>query len=187
MMATLPAAQALDEAPGVVASVERIDAWMEIAKPGDRFVYATRLCLPVHSAGAKRMRDLSDGGLVMLTRPRSQVEPTLFHYMATRTRKACALTRPERPRLDAPSSPVPSGEVDAVNALLPVLERFAAARRPCPTNKALAERAGLPEELIRPTLDAMVHAHLIIVQGVRAPTSRRVVIVATGAATGFAV
>lgn len=187
MMATLPAMHALDEAPGVVASVARIDAWMEVAKAGDRFVYATRMCLPAASKGAKRMLALAESGLVCLTRPRSQAEPTLFHYMATRTSKACILTRPERPKLVAPSAVIADGEAEAVNKLLPVLERFASARRPCPTDRGLAERAGLSEAAIRPTLDAMVQAHLILVQGVRPPTSRRIVIVSTGAATGVAV
>ncbi len=67
-MATMQMLAAHDEAPGVVASPTRIDAWMEVAKHGDVFTYATRLCLPVNSAGAKRMRDLATLGLVVLTR-----------------------------------------------------------------------------------------------------------------------
>lgn len=48
---------------------------MEIAQKGDVFLYATRSCLPVNSAGAKHMRDLAGRGLVILTQPRSTLDP----------------------------------------------------------------------------------------------------------------
>ena len=176
----------IDEAPGVVASPARIDAWLEIAKPGDRFVYATRLCLPINSAGRKRMLVLENRGLVCLTRPRSTLDATVFKYTATRTSKPTALTRPDRPVLTSDSAPLVDDEVAIVDALLPVLERFAQAGRPCPTDKQLAERARLSEEAVKLGLEAMAAANLIRVQGMAAPTYRRVTILRTGAITGIA-
>lgn len=175
-----------DEAPGVVASPKRIDAWMEIAKEGDVFTYATRLCLPVNSAGAKRMYDLAQLGLVELTRPRSTIDPTIFNYRARRTAKPSPLTRPVRPVLAAPSAALVDDEVAIVDALLPVLERFAHHGRPCPTDKQLGDRARLAETEVKSGLEAMVAAHLIKVLGCAAPTYRRIVIVGSGAITGIA-
>lgn len=112
MMATVAAFHATDEAPGVVASPERIDAWMRVAKAGDTFLYATRACLPVRSVGAKRMYELATRGLVCLTRPRSKLDPTVFNYTATRTSKVSPLTKPERPVLRAPIVTVLEQEAD---------------------------------------------------------------------------
>lgn len=185
-MATMQLLADHDEAPGVVASPERIDAWMEIAKHGDVFTYATRLCLPVNSAGAKRMRQLEQLGIVLLTRPRSTLDPTVFNYRATRTAKPTAMTRPVRPVLVAPSAKLVDDEAAIVDALLPVLERFAQHARPCPTDKQLADKARLTEDAVKAGLEAMVAAHLIKVLGCAAPTYRRVVVVSTGAITGLA-
>lgn len=175
-----------DEAPGVVASPTRIDAWMEVAKKGDVFLYATRSCLPVNSAGAKHMRALADRGLVVLTQPRSTLDPTVFNYRAHRTDESTALTRPARPVLVAPSAKLVDDEAAIVDALLPVLERFAQHGRPCPTDKQLATKAMLTEAAVKEGLEAMVAAHLIKVLGCAAPTYRRIVIVSTGAITGLA-
>lgn len=185
-MATMQLLSNHDEAPGVVASPERIEAWIEVAKQGDVFTYATRLCLPVNSAGAKRMRQLEALGLVVLTRPRSTLDPTVFNYRAQRTGKATPMTRPVRPVLVAPSAKLVDDEAVIVDALLPVLERFASHARPCPTDKQLADKARLTEEAVKVGLEAMVAAHLIKVLGCAAPTYRRVVILGTGAITGFA-
>nr|WP_314471099.1 hypothetical protein [uncultured Sphingomonas sp.] len=176
----------IDEFPGIVASVERIDAWMAVAKAGDRFVYASRMVLPRVCAGAARMRELAERKLVLLVRPRSTLDPTIFNYTAIRTAVPSALTRPVRDKLSVPSAPLAHDEAAAVNALLPVLERFASKGRPCPTDRQLAERAGLSPDAIAPTLAAMVAGHLIHVQGVRAPTYRRILILSTGAITGLA-
>ena len=185
-MATMQLLADHDEAPGVVASPERIEAWIEIAKQGDVFTYATRLCLPVNSAGAKRMRQLEALGLVVLTRPRSTLDPTIFNYRAQRTGKATPMTRPVRPVLVAPSAKLVDDEAEIVDALLPVLERFARHGRPCPTDKQLADKARLTEAEVKAGLQAMVAAHLIKVLGCAAPTNRRIVIVGSGAVTGFA-
>lgn len=172
-----------DEAPGVVASVERVNAWLEIAKTGDRFVYATRAWLPRAAAGALRMRALSDRGLVMLVRPRSSENPDLFHYTAVRTSVPTAASRPARAQLSA-------GIVDAepalIDALLPVLERAARFGLPCPTDRQLSEKSGLPMDQIYPALRALIEAGMIRVFSAPRPTLRRVVIVSTGAQTGLA-
>ena len=184
-MATMQMLAEHDEAPGVVASPTRIDAWMEVAQKGDVFLYATRSCLPVNSAGAKHMRDLAGRGLVILTQPRSTLDPTVFNYRAQRTSQATAMTRPARSLLVAPSTALVDDEAMIVDALLPVLERFAAHGRPCPTDKQLAEKARLTEDEVKVGLAAMVVAHLIKVLGCAAPTYRRVVIVGSGAITGI--
>ena len=185
-MATMPPVLVADEAPGIVASPERIAAWMAVAKSGDRFVYATRLCLPVASSGARRMRELADRGLVYLTRPRSSVDASMFNYTAERSSRPTPLTRPDRTRLVAAAKSIADGEAAAIDALLPVLERFARAGRPCPTDRQLGQRADLPEAAIRSTLEAMVASHLIRVQGAAPPTYRRIIILASGAITGIA-
>lgn len=176
----------IDEFPGIVAGVDRIDAWMEIAKAGDRFVYASRTSLPRVSAGAALMRELAARGLVHLVRPRSTLDPSIFNYVAIRSSKPTVLTRPERPKLAVSSAPVPDAEAARIDALLPVLERFATRGRPCPTDKQLAERCSLPIDAIAPTLAAMVASHLIRIQGARGPTNRRILILSTGAITGLA-
>ena len=176
----------IDEFPGIVASVERIDAWMAVAKPGDRFVYASRMSLPRVSAGAARMRELAARDLVHLVRPRSTIDPTIFNYTAIRSSVPSALTRPERPKLGVPPVPLTHDEAAAIDALLPILERFASKGRPCPTDKQLAERSGLSFDAVAPTLAAMVAGHLIRIQGARGPTNRRILILSTGAITGLA-
>lgn len=176
----------IDEATNVVATPAMIDAWMERAQPGDRFVYASRAYLPRGSAGGSRMRELADRGLVHLFQARSSVDPSIFNYRAVRTAKASVLTRPARSTLTIPAASVSIDEAAAIDALLPVLERFASKGRPCPTDKQLAERCGLPADAIAPTLAAMVSALLIRIQGARAPTYRRILILSTGATTGLA-
>ncbi len=176
----------IDETPGVVASPERINAWMEVAQTGDRFVYATRLALPRVSKGAAHMRTLSQRGLVELTQVRSTIDPDYFHYCARRTSVPTALSRPVRDKLALAAAELQRKEIAIVDALLPVLERFARHGRPCPTDKQLAVRAGLTEEEIRFGLDALVATHAIRVQGVSAPTCRRIIIIATGHVTGIA-
>ena len=171
------------ELPGVVASVERIDAWMSIAKPGDRFVYASRAVLPIASAGAARMRALQERGLVRLYRPRCQLDRTIFNYMAERTSMRTPLTRPVRPVLGAR---LIDAEAALIDALLPVIERAAQFKRPCPTNRQLAERSGLDAAQVDDALEALILGGLIRVHAAAPPTLRRIMIVATGAQTGFA-
>jgi len=172
-----------DELPSVVASVERINAWIEVAKPGDRFTYASRATLPIASAGAKRMRELAARDLVCLTRPRSTIDQTIFNYQATRTSVPTALTKPVRPTL---TPRLIDAEVALVDALLPVLARLASFGRPCPTNKQLAARSGVHVDRIDDALEALTLAGLIRVLPLPRPTMRRIVIVATGQQTGVA-
>lgn len=174
-----------DEVSGLVAGVERIDAWLAVAKPGDRFIYASRSGLPRASAGAARMRALSERGLVLLIQARSSLDRDRLNYTAVRTAVPTPLQKPERQRLSAGRPVFAHDEASAIDALLPILDRFASKGRPCPTDKQLAERAGIAADAVQPTLDAMVAAHLIRIQGVRGPTNRRILILSTGAITGL--
>lgn len=170
-----------DEVSGIVASVERIDAWMTMAIAGDRFVYATRSFLPAKSAGAARMRQLDERGLVKLTQQRRADLPDIFNYIATRTSVDSAMRRPVRHTIGAR---IIDAEPTLVDALLPVLDRAAKFKRPCPTDHQLAERSGLSVAEVAAGLEALTHAGLIRVFAAPRPTLRRVVIVATGQQTG---
>lgn len=173
---------ALDEAPGVIASVERIDAWMGVARPNDVFTYATRAFLPASSTGARRMRELNARGLVRLTQARCAPGVSLFHYRATRTMTATPLAKPDRALL---SARVIDAEAALIDKVLPVLDRAARFGRPCPTDKQLAEKCGLEPVQIEPALHALVMANLIRIHAAPRPTVRRVTIVASGAQTGL--
>ena len=173
----------VDEAPGVVADVNRIDAWMKAARAGDQFTYATRPFLPASSPGARRMRALEARGLVRLTQARTAPGVSMFYYRATRTSAPTALEKPARVQL---SAVVIDAEAALVDALLPVLERTARFGRPCPTDKQLAAKSGLAPAEIEAAMQALVLANLIRVHQAPRPTLRRVTIVATGAQTGLA-
>lgn len=185
--ALAPSGSPFDEVSGLVAGVDRINAWLAVANPGDRFIYASRTSLlPGASAGAARMRDLAARKLVMLVQARSTLDATRTNYIAVRTAMSTALAKPARPRLAVSTAPIAENEAASIDALLPVLERFASKGRPCPTDKQLAERAGIVTSMVQPTLEAMVAAHLIRIEGARGPTNRRVLILSTGAITGLA-
>lgn len=181
-MATLPAVHTIDEAPGIVATVAQVDGWIETAAPGAVFVYASRTCMIVKSAGAKRMRELAERGLVQLTQRRDKDVPAIVNYVATRTSEPTAMTKPSRRQL---SACVVDAEAALVDSLLPLLERAARFGRPCPTDKQLAERAKLAVETIQPGLAVLSAAGLIWVEAAPSPTRRRVLIVATGERTGL--
>jgi hypothetical protein len=189
-MATMPATRVVDEAPGMIATVAQVDAWMEHAKAGDVFVYVTGTCLPMRSGGAKRMRELAERKLVDLSQKRLQPGGSIFNYRAQRTSTVTALTKPERPTLIVPQVASPAGmidgEVEIVDKLLPVLERFARSGRPCPTDKQLAARARLSSDQVKAGLQALAASHAIHIQGCAAPTMRRITILATGHKTGLA-
>lgn len=184
--APAPSGSLFDEVSGLVAGVDRINAWLAVAAPGDRFIYASRSGLPRASAGAARMRDLGARGIVMLIQARSALDPTRHNYIAVRTAVPTALSRPVRPCLVIASDPIANGEAALIDALLPVLERFARYGRPCPTDRQLAAKAGLAEEDVKSGLEAMVAANLIRVHGCAAPTYRRILILSTGLITGIA-
>ncbi|KQM37632.1 hypothetical protein [Sphingomonas sp. Leaf10] len=176
----------IDEAPGMVADPARIDAWIEVARPGDRFVYASRQFLPAGCRAGKHMRQLADRGLVTLSQKRSALDASFFNYTAHRTAAPTALTRPVRATLALAPVDLTLDEAATTDALLPVLTRFAHHGRPCPTDRQLAVRSGLTVEQVRDALVSMTAAHLIRVQKVAAPTQRRIIIVATGHITGIA-
>ena len=171
------------EAKGVIASIDQIETWLAIAKAGDRFLYATRPCLPAGSQGALRMRTLAEQGLVYLVKKRSDLLRGEWCYYAERSTKSARDIRPLRePRHDVRTTP---DDVSAINVLLPILKKAARFGRPCPTDVQLAERAKLPREVIQPTIDAMRTMNIIRVLPAKAPTLRFVEIVETGHKTGL--
>jgi len=185
MMAAMREPEFVDVPAVGVATPAGIDAWMESAQAGEVMIYARRAFV-TGSSGAARMRALADRGLVELSQRRCDLDPSLFQYRARRTSVPSAMTRPDRAKLVLELTPVMADEAAAIDALLPVLTRTAQYSRPCPTNKQLAELSGLALDVIKPALDAMVAARLILIAGVAAPTSRRVTILSNGWQTGFA-
>ena len=185
-MATLPVTQAVDEAPGMIATVAQVDAWLEHAKYGDVFVYVTGTCLPIRSGGAARMRDLAARGLVHLTQKRVAPGAAMTNYRAQRSNKPSALSKPTRSTLSIDKAELVDDEATLVNSLLPLLARAAKHGRPCPTDAQLAERAMLRRDDIAPALEVLRAAGLIHIQSAPAPTLRRVTILATGERTGLA-
>jgi hypothetical protein len=188
----------IDEAPGVVASPARLEAWARTARAGDRFVYATRCSLPPGSAGAACARMLAARELVNLARyrvcPEEFGDTGVFSYFAERTSRPwsdapAAVARPPRSVLSAPRL---VGEVDealewtAVDRVLPILSRAAQFRRPCPTNHRLAELAELDVATVEASIGALKSLHIISIAHVSPPTYRLVTIVATAARTGLA-
>ncbi|WP_210357630.1 hypothetical protein [Sphingomonas beigongshangi] len=176
--------EVVDEAVQVVAEPEQLFAWAKDAKPGDRFVYATRMVLPAKSAGGRAARNLYERGLVQLCQ-RRVAGTSLRNYEAQRTKRAW-------PGLD-PVVRTSSGdfvnlddETGAANALLPVLARAAQFGRPCPTDRQLATSARVRLETVKPGLDVLRAINAIRIKGVKAPTCRIVTIVGTGHSTGYA-
>jgi len=171
----------VDEAPGVVASAAQINQWAENAKAGDRFVYASRSSLlPRGSEGGRTARDLLDRGLVRHEQRR--IAAGSINYAVIRTSKPWEVARPTRRERTGPAI---SGEAAAVDALFPILVRFARFNRPCPTDAQLAGRAGVTLDVVKPALAAMQIANMIRIKGVKAPTLRIVEICGTGHITGM--
>ena len=167
------------ELDGVVASADMIVAWAKAARAGDLFVYATRCSLPVASAGAKAARDLAGQGLVLLTQARV-TGTDLRNYRATRSGRAWPSEKAPPRRVDHVDE-----EAICIDRLLPHLQRAARFGLPCPTDSQLARKAGVEVMAVAPTLRAMNEYGIIRIEGVRAPTLRRVTIVATGHRTGM--
>lgn len=168
-----------DEAPGVVASAGRIKTWAIIARPGDEFVYATRASLPFGSEGARAARLLHDQGFAHLRqRPAGA---GLFNYVLKRSGQPWPAPRVLGVDLGVE---VPQ-EAAAIDALFPILLRYARFGRPCPTDAQLAASAGLRLTAVKPALAAMASANMIEIRGVKAPTLRIVSIVGTRHATGM--
>lgn len=177
----------IDEFPGTVATIEMIDHWLSYAKPGEELVYATRCWLPAKSAGAAHLRTLAGQGLVHLKQRPIAGRPER-NYVAERSsrRKPLVLaTKPTRGISPQDRHGGVNDDVTAMNAVLPLLARAARFERPCPTDRKLAERAGLSVEAVAHALDSLRSAGLIRVDGVKAPTLRQVTIVATGHRTGM--
>lgn len=172
-----------DEAPGVVAPPDRIAAWLLCAKPGDEFVYATRCGLPVASPGAKAARDAYAAGLVTLVQRPVQGQRER-NYVARRTARALGIA-PLAERTPANDRPHVDSEIRTMNAVLDLLRRAAKFTRPCPTDFALARRAGVGREDVKRVMQLAQDMNLIRVQRAPAPTLRQVTIVGTGHRTGL--
>ena len=169
-----------------VASPQQLLDWAETAKPGERFVYATRPFLPVGSLGAAAARDLGERGLVLLRRKRCETQPDNHVYWVLRSSRRWGVpaATAAKPVLTARSRD--AGDYAAGDALLPILTRAAQHARPCPTDKQLASRAKIDFERVQPGLDALRGANAIRITSAPAPTLRRVLIVGPGWQTGLA-
>lgn len=185
----------IDEARGVYATSEQMIGWVGMARRGDEFAYATR-CITLLPGGRKVAATVADlyqrGFVVPLQRRISGGFDR--NYIVQRTGKpwqagetgAAGEIRGKRPGvviMDAMGDGL--NEVDAQNALLPVLERFARFGRPCPTDAQLAVRAGITKDQVKAVLAALCGAGAISIAPARAPTLRQITIMATGQKTGM--
>lgn len=171
-----------DELPGVVASPARIAAWLADAAKGDEFVYATRCALPVACAGRRAAREASDAELVVLFQrrvPGREERNYVMRRTATPlpTRGGGPATRTDRAHVE--------NEAEVQDRILALLTRAARFQRPCPTNSALARRAGVDLEQAKDAMTILKKSGLIRVEWAPAPTLRRVSIVGTGLKTGM--
>lgn len=114
---------------------EAVTAWAKDARAGDRIVYA-RGHLQGWSKAGRRMRELSDAGLVALTQDHKTKE-----YIATRK------TRRWR---EAPAGACPTRVARAMRCydphvgwLLDLIREWAAAGKVCPPNREIATIMGL--------------------------------------------
>lgn len=168
----------------MVASPERIRAWLSMAATGDQFLYATWARAPGNHPGAVLMRTLAGKGIVHLKQKR--VGTSLVHrYTAERSSKPIETPAP-RAVLSARLALIAEGETDLVNTLMQQLMRAARFRLPCPTDAQMARRAGVVPEVVPVAMAAMVEAGMIRVHAAPAPTLRRVTIVDSGDVTGMA-
>jgi hypothetical protein len=163
----------LDEAPGVVASVERINAWLAIATAGSEFVYATLAQLPRGAPGAARMRKLAEAGEVDLFQRRTDV-PGQRDYVARR--RATAVQRPA-PAMADPELP------EEAQRLLAMLRGVARKKLPCPTDKTIARTLGVSIGRAAKLVGQLRRAGAIKIETVRAPQQRVVTVVGTGERT----
>ncbi|MFZ3483892.1 hypothetical protein [Sphingomonas sp. 3-13AW] len=170
------------EAPGVVASPERLAAWLATAAKGDEFVYATRCALPVGCAAARVAREAFEAGLVTLFQRRLRDRPER-NYVARRTasplpvRGGGVARAGEHVHVD--------NEAEVHDRVLVLLTRAARFQRPCPTNAAIARRAGITLNQAKGAVAILKKTGLIRVEWAPAPTLRRVTIVGTGLKTGM--
>lgn len=167
----------IDEAPGVVASVERIEAWLQVSTPGDEFVYATRLALPVASRGAAHLRALQDAGEVELFQRRT-AEGT-FNYVARRRAVPAVAGLPQRPR------PVPAAMLsEEASRLLAMLRGVTRNGLPCPGNPLIARELGLARpSYVSELFGELAETGHVAVEQIRRAPHRVVTLLATGQQT----
>jgi hypothetical protein len=123
------------------AEVAEIEAWMERAQIGDRFVYARAPMLPQGPTKAA-VQALHDDGEVLLFQRRVGGAPE--YVMQRRSSAARPQVRLQRPAVDPPSEPVPLATLGReAEALYQLLDRLARGRVVCPSNHRLAALAGL--------------------------------------------
>jgi hypothetical protein len=165
----------VDEAPGVVASIERIDAWLSIATPGSEFLYATRATLPPGCKPAAYLRTLAAAGEIDLFQ-RCCAGGGLKNYVARR--KA-----PEQ-KPEAPASSTRAERPERADDVLAMLRTVARRGLPCPTDAAIARHLNLrrPSEAAA-LLSDLADVGEILLERVSRPYQRVVTIVATGKRT----
>ena len=181
--ASLPGVQ--DEKLGVIAPVDRVNAWLEVAAPGDRLNYAVRPWLPAGHPTAALLRNLQAQGLVNLFQKRSDLFAGEFAYFAERTTRGVSQAVREEARAVLAARRDDSGDHALADRLLPLLTRAAQFGRPCPTDKYLASRLQVHPDSMPAAFTALRARRDIVVHPAPAPTLRRVVILSTGARTGI--
>lgn len=180
----------IDEARNVYATPEQLLGWVGGARKGDEFAYATR-CVSLLPGGRKvagTVTDLYQRGYVV---PVQRRIPGGFdkNYVVQRTGKVWKAPEPESDGLRGKKPSVvvvdEMQEVEAVNTLLAVLDRFARFGRPCPTDAQLADRAGMSKAQVKASLELLRGTGAIVIASAPAPTLRKITIVATGHSTGM--
>jgi hypothetical protein len=157
-------------------TADAVERWAESSKPGDRLVYARGVRL-IRTPGVEAITQLHDEGEVVLNWRRSA--PGIGEWLATRRARPVAPAFAQRLSQPLP----PEGERDEEQRVLVVLRRLAAVRRPCPTNRHLAELAKLKDaDQAAYQLRKLISAKIIRVETM--PKGRVVTIVATGRKTG---
>jgi hypothetical protein len=160
----------------IAVSAEAALEWARHARPGEKFVYFTGpaliQALPVVAA-ARRLHDL--GEVIFVQERRG---PGTRDYVMLKRRNA----EPQRPSSRGEAfERAPGCKVDdELEDLMAVLRRLAARALECPSNKQLADMAGLKDsESARYRLGLLAQAGRIEVR-TRAEGARIVTIVSTG-------
>ncbi len=159
------------------APVERLNAWMDSARPGDCVVYATGPALDPSAAPAALVRRWIDGGEVLAKQQRHPAQAGVFHYIAQR-REQRGEAVVKRVRRNGHFEETPEGR------LFLVLVRLANLGLPCPCNRELAVHASLRDgEAVKYRLKLLENSGRIEVRWLSG--GRQVTITETGATTAL--